>query len=138
MSEPESEPGPFDGIDDPNPDPASDGAHGPAGEMPPGPEPEPEPQEKPFNWYGLRNSTLEANPEQIKKELDPDAGARAHAVTGVCKQAGASGIEAWMHYALALYLFVDPEGSLLEPSESPDNIDTDAETPRGDRWGNIE
>jgi len=129
-----SDAGPFEDVD---PDPASDGPHDPAGEMPPDPEPEPEP-DKIFNWYGLRNSTLDADPEQIKTELDPDAGARAHAVTGVCKQAGASGIEAWMHYALALYLFVDPEGSLLEPSESPDNTDTDGETPRGERWDDIE
>jgi len=131
-----SDAGPFEDVDA---DPDSAGVHDPAGpgDMPPGPEPEPEP-DKPFNIYGLRNTTADADPQEIADELDPDAGPRAHVTLGVCKQVGADGPEAWMHYALALYLFVDPEGTLLNPSDSPDTADSDAETPRGERWDDIE
>lgn len=110
-----------------NPEPADEGpfAGSPEG-MEAGPEPADEPDrngespDKAFNFYGLRNTEADVDPDAIREELDPEAGPAAHLTMGAAKQIGAGGVEAWMHYVLAAYLFIDPEGELLDTGSDPD------------------
>jgi len=129
-----SESGPFAEVDAADQEPKEEGSYDPTEPQQVPTEPEPE---KPYNLYGLRNTAIDADPSEIAAELDPSAGPRAHAITGVCKQAGADGVEAWMHYVLALYLVIDPQGTLLGPSDETET-DTDADADRSDQWGTIE
>jgi len=85
-----------------------------------GPEPEPEQDTgKAFNYLNLRSSEPDINPRKAGADLDLDAGPYAHLVTGLVKQSGSTGSEAWMHYIIAMILILDGE-TLFEGDNEPE------------------
>lgn len=98
----------------------------------PGPEPEPEPDRKAFNYLNLRSDTPDISPHKAGGDLDLDAGPYAHVITGLIKQSGSTGSEAWMHYVVAVLLVLEGEdlftddgsdetGNDLQDFQNPEN-----------------
>lgn len=115
MSEPDPDGGPdFDEPTDPETGPVDPGSN---------PTPTPTPT-KPFNFWGLRNTDGDISPTDLGESLDLEAGPWAHVLAGFAKQTGAGGVEAWMHYVVAIVLIVDPEGEVL-PRPEPSTSTTD-------------
>ena len=91
----------------------------------------PEP-EKPYNIWGLRNSKA-VDMDRLAEELDFDKSPGTHVLTGLSKQLGTDGPEAWMHYAVALVLFMDAEYEIL-PNELRETQTAEEPERRGERW----
>lgn len=77
---------------------------------------------KRFNWYGLRNDTPEVDVHDVQGSLALDVSWVDHLAAGFIKQSGGQGIEAWMHYTVAVVLYADEtvEGGLLPDGDRED------------------
>lgn len=97
----------------------------PTGGPEPEPEPEPERSGKAFNYLNLRSSEPDIDPYKAGSDLDLDAGPYAHLITGLVKQSGSTGSEAWMHYIVCAVLILDGETLFsedTEPDSEPDSM----------------
>jgi hypothetical protein len=92
----------------------------------------PEPAGKAFNYLNLRSDTPDISPHKAGGDLDLDAGPYAHVITGLIKQSGSTGSEAWMHYVVAILLVLEGEdlftddgsdetGNDLQDFQNPEN-----------------